>query len=582
MPSEAVANPAVEASERALAELREAIGTKQSFVLEAGAGAGKTYSLVEVLRTLIEQHAVLFARQGKRIACITFTNVAKNEIETRTDRNPIIHCDTVHGFCWSLIAPYQRQLCAVVPTLAGWQKKLEGQPAPTASSVEYSFGYRSMDGKTFSLGHDDVIPLTVALMKNAKFRAFFTARYPLVLIDEYQDTDAGWVEAIKEHFLGKADAPLFGFFGDHWQKIYEDGCGAIQHPALRFIDKKANFRSVHTIVECLNRIRPALPQFARDPQSIGDVRVFHTNLWSATRKGGPHYGGDLPDDLSAEAFETTKSTLSSSGWDFSAGKTKVLMLTHRALAREQGYNSLPEVFSYADSFTRKENKLIEFFVDDLEPAAEAYEQKRFGTMFNALGSKMPAIRTQADKRLWAESMATLKDVRNHGTVGEVIAHLRRSNRPRLPDRVEEMERESDAFVATPDVGMPRWMTELRRLHDVSYREIIALRGYHAGFSPFETNHGVKGAQFENVLVVLGRGWNRYNFSEMLEWAAAPDLIPAKNRHKYEQNRNLFYVASSRPKLRLCLLFTQLISNAAMATLTSWFGSDHVSELPQWP
>ncbi len=28
---------------------------------------------------------------------------------------------------------------------------------------------------------------------------------------------------------------------------------------------------------------------------------------------------------------------------------------------------------------------------------------------------------------------------------------------------------------------------------------------------------MKGAQFENVLVVIGRGWNNYNFVDMLEW-----------------------------------------------------------------
>ena len=26
-----------------------------------------------------------------------------------------------------------------------------------------------------------------------------------------------------------------------------------------------------------------------------------------------------------------------------------------------------------------------------------------------------------------------------------------------------------------------------------------------------TQHGVKGAEFENVLVIIGRGWNQYNF-----------------------------------------------------------------------
>jgi DNA helicase-2/ATP-dependent DNA helicase PcrA len=98
-----------------------------------------------------------------------------------------------------------------------------------------------------------------------------------------------------------------------------------------------------------------------------------------------------------------------------------------------------------------------------------------------------------------------------------------------------------------------------------------------GFSPFETKHGVKGAQFENVLVVIGRGWNRYNFNEMLELAAATP-IPDKRREAFERNRNLFYVACSRPKTRLALLFTQQLSTDALGTLAAWFGVETVAPL----
>jgi DNA helicase-2/ATP-dependent DNA helicase PcrA len=124
------------------------------------------------------------------------------------------------------------------------------------------------------------------------------------------------------------------------------------------------------------------------------------------------------------------------------------------------------------------------------------------------------------------------------------------------------------------------LIELQKLHAVPYKEMIALRAYHSGFSPFETNHGVKGAEFENVLVVIGRGWNDYNFSEMLEWSAQPTRVPIDKQNKYEQNRNLFYVACSRPKKRLALLFTQVLSPVALATVTRWFGTDAVTALPQ--
>jgi DNA helicase-2/ATP-dependent DNA helicase PcrA len=580
MPQSEGSNPAIEASERAFRDLKASIAAKHSFVLEAGAGAGKTYSLVHVLRSLVEEHKIDFPRSGRKIACITFTNVAKDEIEARTDRNPIIYCDTIHGFCWSIIGPYQSQMREIIPTFPVWSEKLAEAQRSVPAKIEYSFGYRALHDDSLSLGHDDVLPLTVSLMKHSKFRNIFSQRYPIVLIDEYQDTNAEWVDNIKSFFLGEASAPLFGFFGDHWQKIYEGGCGKIEHPNLVTIGKQANFRSVQTIVDCLNRMRPELPQFAQNPKSVGDVRIFHTNAWHATRRQGAHWGGDLPEDLSRAALDRVERKLSETGWDFSPTETKILMLTHRAIAAEQGYSSLPSVFQFNESFTKKENKLIGFLVDALEPACDAFVQKKYGEMFAALGSKLPPLRSRADKRAWSESMDELTELRKTGTVGDVVAHLRSKQRPRLPDAVEQLELELDKSGTLPEGEISRNTTELRGLHQVPYAEIMALRAYHAGFSPFETNHGVKGAEFENVLVVVGRGWSRYNFGEMLEWAGPRGMIPAKSQNKFEQNRNLFYVACSRPKIRLAILFTQLLSPAALSTVQLWFSAQNVIPLPQ--
>ena len=125
--------------------------------------------------------------------------------------------------------------------------------------------------------------------------------------------------------------------------------------------------------------------------------------------------------------------------------------------------------------------------------------------------------------------------------------------------------------------MPQSVAELEKFRDVPYAEVRALHRYLDGHSPFETKHGVKGAEFENVLVVIGRGWNQYNFGEMLELAGA-QAVPAAKQAAFERNRNLFYVACSRPKRRLALLFTQQLSATAMSTLEQWFGADVIESL----
>jgi superfamily I DNA/RNA helicase len=53
------------------------------------------------------------------------------------------------------------------------------------------------------------------------------------------------------------------------------------------------------------------------------------------------------------------------------------------------------------------------------------------------------------------------------------------------------------------------------------------------------------------------------------------ILVINKQDSFERNRNLFYVACSRPKKNLTLLFTQELSGYALATLEGWFGDEHV-------
>lgn len=569
-------NPAELAAERAWESLEAHLKDGSSFVFEAGAGAGKTFSLIKALKFLLERDARELARRHQQVACITFTNVARDQIIAQTDAHPAIYCDTTHAFAWSLISSFQKRLVELLPTLPTWSDRVEELENAGIKSVEYALGRRDIDGDKALLHHDDVFPLFIILMESAKFRNALTSRFPIILIDEYQDTNAKLVDALSNHLVGKPGAPQFGFFGDHWQKIYGEGCGSIADASLKRVDKKANFRSVKTIVDCLNRIRPELAQAVKDPTAFGTVHVFHTNGWSGARRTQNHWQGDLPPDAAGRAFAHVKAALTEQpGWDF-GGPTKILMLTHRALAGEMGYASLPSVFRYNDSFTRKANDVIAFFDDHLEPAAEAFLARRYGAMFAAIDTQRPVMKGPADKARWAETMRRLCEIRDGGSVGDVIQHLQQCGLPILSDAVIRQEQELTAALASGE-QLSRRMDELRKLHAVSYREIIELRRYLQGHSPFETKHGVKGDQFENVLVVFGRGWNDYDFNAFLEMAANPPA-GGPQRDTFERWRNLFYVAVSRPKTRLGLLFTQRLSPNALAMLNSWFAGNPITDI----
>ena len=331
-------------------------------------------------------------------------------------------------------------------------------------------------------------------------------------------------------------------------------------------------------------MRPALPQMVRDPEKPGEARVFHTNLWPGVRRtgqGGGHWTGDTSPEAAQAYFTHIRHRLAAEGWDLAAERTKILMLSHSVLAREQGYSSIPPIFGqFNDPWLKKDDPHIKFLADHLEPACAAFEAKRFGEMFGCFGAGTPRIHNHADKVVWTQSMNDLIALRATATIGEVIDFIGAQPHMRLPDAVEQAQRRLGDVGPDPVEGESRQITQLRRLRSVAYTELIALDRFIDGHTPFATKHGVKGAEFENVLVIVGRGWNKYNFGQMLEWIEPGP--PANKVDSFESNRNLFYVACSRPKVRLALLFTQVLSADAMARLTDWFGADNIIALPADP
>ncbi|MBA5686698.1 ATP-dependent helicase [Duganella sp. LX47W] len=573
-------SPAVLAAEESLGKIYGCVNAGKSFLLEAGAGSGKTHSLVMALRYLIVSRGAQLARRNEKIACITFTNVASDEIKSRTDGHPVIFSSTIHAFCWSLIKDFQGFMREELPKLPDWEERLEEGGGIAGRAIAYELGFPSAkrDEKEITLHHDDVLALMVKLMGMPKFRRLLVSRYPVVFIDEYQDTNKHFVQALREHFIGKEGSPLLGFFGDHWQCIYgEDGCGKIEDDSLTLVEQKANFRSVRPIVEALNEMRPELPQAFSDPESKGQAMVFHTNGWAGKRRSGAggHWTGDLPAEDAHAHLEALREKLGGEGWDFSERKTKILMLTHGVLASEQGYSGIAKAFlGRPGAYSKKEDKLVKFLLEIVEPVCSAYEGKRFGEMFLALGTGTPAIRSHADKAEWAKDMDELLALRAKGSIGNVIDHLKETRRPRLPDSIERNERELAQWTVG---GVDEPSSSVKRLSDlrkVPYAEVVALAKFVDDHTPFSTKHGVKGAQFENVIVVAGRGWNHYDFNKLLEWLEDPASVPA-DRTAYERNRNLFYVACSRPKKRLAVLFTQKLSDPALDRLCKLFGKENV-------
>ncbi|PLM25711.1 DNA helicase II, partial [Klebsiella quasipneumoniae] len=136
-----VQSPAEIASQRALEAMHACLNTGKSFRLEAGAGAGKTYSLIKALQFLIARNNDAFQKQSQQIACITYTNVAKDEIAARIDRSPLVFCETNHAFCWSLISGFQKLIRTQIEAMPVWKEKIEEVGGTLGKRViEYNLG----------------------------------------------------------------------------------------------------------------------------------------------------------------------------------------------------------------------------------------------------------------------------------------------------------------------------------------------------------------------------------------------------------------------------------------------------------
>lgn len=578
-------NPAEQASIECINKVYEAIDMNQSFRVEAGAGAGKTYTLIKALKYLIKKYEGEFIKNHKKIACITYTNVAKDEIRSRVDNHPIIIADTIHAFAWEVIQGFQQPLRDRMGELGEkWDKRIEEAGGVDKQKIKYDLGYPKITADEIYLHHDDLIKLFASLIRDEKFRRIFSSKYPIVLIDEYQDTNKGLADAIVETFIQTQTGTRIGLFGDHWQKIYgSKACGLIEAEAdkLIVIGKEANFRSDKNIVAVLNRMRPELPQQEYDPNSQGEVIVYHTNNWQGTRRPpgpGGHWGGDLPAQDAHDYLEAIKAKLNDNGWNIWPESTKILMLTNNVLASEQGYETIHSTFSDNDDYLKLNDSYINFLVSTVEVGAEAFREHKYGAMLEAFGMRTAKIRTHADKEIWQDNMAKLEHNRDNGTIGSLIDLLKVTRRPRLSSKLEEKEERlvvlSKIKDADREADDKKFFEKISRIRSIPYKEVPNLAAYINDKTLYSTKHGVKGAEFENVVVVLGRGWNHYNWSAFLEKVNQGN-VNEEDKETFERNRNLFYVACSRPRKRLCLLFTQELTESAMQGLERLFGENNI-------
>lgn len=543
----------------------------KSFRIEAGAGAGKTHSLMKVIVWLEHSKRKELRKKGQRVACLTYTNVAVDEIKSRLVSEDFIQPCTIHNFAWSCMNKFQSTLKKTVgelDLLPGRKDITEKISLEEIKVVSYDLGVRYIEEGVLHLHHDDVIKLFEKLLDNAKFRYLLSIEYPIILIDEYQDSFKTIMDQLLKYFVVPEKKPQIVLFGDAWQTIYGDigACGEVVCDKLSVIKKEFNFRSEEIIVNVLNNIRPELKQITASDEHDGRVIVITTNDYSGERQSN-YYKGELPNEVLFPYIEKVRTKLADLGW---SSDCKTLMLTHKMLAKQQHYDNLLEFLR--NHLHDEDDEHFLFFMNTVEPLYEALKNNKAKELFDALGLERRPIQSLDNKRQWNKLRDDLESARQ-GTIYQVLKVLEDNRLLGLPPKLDAKLKAFDRWCEDEE-PITLHSKPIHLFYDIPYKEVINAISFLKLETGYSTDHGVKGEGYENVIFIIGRGWNNYKFDEMLPLNQT--LIEDKKQLKaYIRNRNLFYVCCSRAKKRLALFITVPVDKAFMKYLEDVFHAENI-------
>jgi DNA helicase-2/ATP-dependent DNA helicase PcrA len=568
-----------------------------SFFLFAGAGSGKTRSLVTALVGVRSRFHGRLRMRGQRIGVITYTNAACDEIKNRIESDALIEVSTIHSFLWSLINGFNADIRKWLHTELQNQiadleeRQRKGRGGKAASDREESikakqkrlgalphvgrFTYNpSGDNRgRDSLNHSEVVKIgSDFLMNKPVMQQLLISRFPILLIDESQDTNKLLIEAILKLQQTHKDKFCLGLFGDTMQRIYGDGKDDLGRslpvdwakPA-----KKMNHRSPRRVIRLINRIRSAVDdqeQTARTDSEEGTIRLF-----VLPGSIGDKAAAEL--NILREMADVTGDPLWESPLD-----VKTLILEHHMAARRMGFlemfQPLYEVENLQTGLRDGSLAGLRFFSHLVLPTVAAKARGDEFALAATMRSTSPLlsgaalIAAGADQRAQIrlarravdelaklcsngnpQFMEVLQNVASMGMfeIPECLQHFAHAdgNNPSECRDVESGEEDANAwgrFLSTP------------------FRQIESYDLYVRGLAPFETHQGVKGREFPRVMVVMDDAEARgFMFSyEKLFAAKEKTKTDIENEREGKDSsiartRRLFYVTCSRARQSLAIV-----------------------------
>ena len=553
-------------------QIVETLKSGRSFRVEAGAGSGKTYSLNRAIEWIQANKWSDYSRKKQNVVCITYTNAAVDVIAERLAKDSFILPSTIHSFAWNAIKQYQSVLIDAVTTNPDFLTD-EGD-FNKVTEVAYALGHRYKENGIQYLYHDDVLKLFCLLLDNAKFRRVFADKYPLILIDEYQDSYKPIINRFVDYFIAKGSGPQFGFFGDAWQTIYQsnNACGAIEHDNIDVIKKSSNFRSAPRIVQLLNDIRPDLPQKSAIDGFDGEVVVITCEDYNGARRTDRNFKGELPPEVLKSRLDEIEAKIKQDTPNDES--LKILMITHKVLATQQGYEQLLDVLG--DGLRNKEDPFLLFFMNTVEPIYKALCTSNTQLLFDTLDIKRYPITKKSEKAKWQEFRKQLAEARTQKAI-DVLELVRQTDLIPMPPNLDGYYR---LYHDAPEAMYIAEVT-IRSFLELEYSQFLAAIDFLYPEAVFSTEHGVKGEEYDNVVFVVSKGWNQYQFETYAPMITGKASVPSGKQAAFERNRNLFYVCCSRPKKRLFFFVSVPVDPTFKAFLVELVGAQNYYTYSQY-
>ncbi|MCY4427622.1 MAG: AAA family ATPase [Halieaceae bacterium] len=602
----------------------------KSFFLYAGAGTGKTRAVVEALGLFRDRYGTQFRQSGQKVAVITYTNAACDEIRRRIDFDPIFAVSTIHSFAWEQIRTYHKDISAWLREHLSSEigklhkKQAAGRSGKAAAEREVQIKSKQnrlqhldvIKGFTYSpngenvgknsLNHAEVIAITAAFLASKQLmRQILIRKHPVLLVDESQDTQKDLVDAL---FALQAEHPdqfsLF-LFGDTMQRIYTDGKVGLEEAVPVDWEKPAiviNHRCPTRVVTLLNRIRSQADGAKQDPRKDaeeGVVRLFLINVVDDV---------DKP-NAERSAAKIMAEVTSDGEWS-NQQAVKVLTLEHHMAARRGGFYGFFEPLHKVDNL--KTGLLdgtlsgISFFTQQVLPLIQAIRSEDKFMVARIVKKHSPTMAPERlsgsttsleEIRKAASSVESLGDLWKDGTDPVLLNVLKVIDQEGLfgvPDvfgpilaDVDGRGEEAEATPADAEDDKNPAIDAWREALSVPFSQFEAYAEYISDRSPFGTHQGIKGLQFVRVMVILDDSEARgFMFSyEKLFGAKAPTQADEKNLLEgkdtsIDRTRRLFYVACSRAQRSLAVIvYTKEADKiASHISDVGWFEDQEVVRL----